>query len=128
MNPPNLKYTKEHEWARIEGKTAVIGITEYAAHQLGDVVFVDMPHVGTKLEKGKTFGVVESVKTVSDIFAPLSGKVVKKNDELDADPAHVNNDPYGKGWILEIELSNPAEANDMIDAAAYEKHCETCGH
>ena len=128
MNPKNLKYTKDHEWARVEGKNAVIGITEFAAKNLGDIVFVDIPKPGTKLEKGKTIGVVESVKTVSDIFAPLSGKVVKGNADLEADPSLANQDPYGKGWIIEIEMSSKGEADELMDSAAYDKFCETAGH
>jgi len=128
MNPTNVKYTKDHEWARIDGKIAVIGITEYASKQLGDVVFVDMPQPGTKLEKGKTLGVIESVKTVSDIFAPVSGKVSRKNEELENDPALVNQDPFGKGWILEVEFTNKDEMEALMDAKEYEKHCESSGH
>lgn len=126
--PKNCKFTKEHEWVRIEGKTAVIGISDFASKQLGDVVFVDMPKVGTKLTKGKTLGVVESVKTVSDIYAPVSGKVVKRNDQLESEPGKVNEDPFGHGWMIEIELEDASEANELMDAKAYDDHCAHCGH
>lgn len=127
-NPKNCKFTKEHEWVRIEGKTAVIGISDFASKQLGDVVFVDMPKVGTQLSKGKTLGVVESVKTVSDIYAPVSGKVTKRNDQLESEPGKVNEDAFGQGWMIEVELEDPSEANELMDAKAYDEHCTHCGH
>ena len=126
--PKNCKFTKEHEWVRIEGKNAVIGISDFASKQLGDVVFVDMPKVGTMLTKGKTLGVVESVKTVSDIYAPVSGKVVKRNDQLEGEPGKVNEDPFGHGWMIEVEMQDASEVNDLMDAKAYEDHCAHCGH
>lgn len=126
--PKNCKFTKEHEWVRIEGKTAVIGISDFASKQLGDVVFVDMPKVGTQLSKGKTLGVVESVKTVSDIYAPVSGKVTKRNDQLESEPGKVNEDAFGQGWMIEVELEDPSEANELMDAKAYDEHCTHCGH
>ncbi|MBF0500638.1 MAG: glycine cleavage system protein GcvH [Candidatus Riflebacteria bacterium] len=128
MNPTNCKYTKDHEWARIEGKIAIIGISEFASKQLGDVVFVDVPQVGTELVKGKTLGVVESVKTVSDIFAPLSGKVIERNAALEGEPAKVNEDPFGSGWMIKIELSDPGEVSDLMDVKEYEEHCAHSEH
>ena len=128
MYPTNLKYSKDHEWIMVEGKTAKIGITKYAVDHLGDIVFVDMPKPGSKLEQGKTLGVVESVKTVSDMYSPASGKVVHNNEELESDPSLLNQDPYGKAWIVEIELANPAELDALMDAKEYEKHCASQAH
>lgn len=128
MNTQNVRYASSHEWARKEGNKVVMGISEFAAHQLGDVVFVDMPTEGTAVSTGKTLGVVESVKTVSDLYAPVSGKVLGRNEELEGDPALVNQDPLGKGWMLEIEMSNPQEFDALMDAAAYEKFCAAAGH
>ncbi len=128
MNPKNYKYSKTHEWIRIEGKIAVVGLTQFAATQLGDVVFLQPPEPGTETQKGKGIGVVESVKTVSDIYAPVSGKVVKKNSNLENSPELVNQDPFGKGWIAEIEMFDPSEADDLLSAEAYEEHCAQAGH
>jgi len=122
MNIPNeLKYTKDHEWLRVEGNTAVIGITDYAQEQLGDIVFVEVPGEGDELGAGDTLGVVESVKAASDIYSPVSGTVVKVNEELADAPELVNQDPYGQAWIAEIELSNPDELAELLDSAAYEE-------
>jgi glycine cleavage system H protein len=121
MIPQDLKYTKSHEYARIEGQEATIGITDYAAHQMGDVVFVELPEVGRELSKGETFGVVESVKAVSDLYAPLSGKVVAVNDRLNDETALINDDPFGDGWIIKLSLSNPSEADEILDAKQYEE-------
>lgn len=126
MIPSNCKYTKEHEWARKEGNKVVVGVTEYAAKQLGDVVFVDMPKVGTKVESGKTLGVIESVKTVSDVYAPVSGIIVNRNSELETDPALVNKDPYGKGWIVEIEPNNPSDYDKLLSSQEYEEYLKSC--
>ena len=126
--PPDLKYTKEHEWARIEGDRARVGITHFAQEQLGDVVFVELPKVGTRVSALKTFGVVESVKAVSDLYAPLSGEIVEINAELPKKPELVNQDPYGQGWMLVIKLSTPAEVGQLLDAAAYEKLTAAGGH
>ncbi|HEY7142095.1 MAG TPA: glycine cleavage system protein GcvH [Methylomirabilota bacterium] len=125
--PAELRYTREHEWAKIEGKRARVGITHYAQDQLGDVVFVELPTVGAKLTQMKTFGVVESVKAVSDLFAPLSGVVVEVNQELTQQPERVNRDPYGTGWLVAIELSNPAEAEKLMSAPQYEEFLKTAG-
>ncbi|GAC1664510.1 MAG: glycine cleavage system protein GcvH [Candidatus Limnocylindrales bacterium] len=120
MVPTDLRYTKEHEWVRVDGDEAIIGITEYAARQLGDIVFVELPEVGRSLAQSATFGVVESVKAVSDLFAPLSGVVTSANAALTASPELVNGDPYGDGWMLRIHLASPAEVDDLLDATAYD--------
>ena len=121
MNVPGeLRYSADHEWVRIgKGARVRVGITDYAQDALGDVVFIDLPPVGTKVAPGAVFGEVESTKSVSELFAPLSGTVVAINDELEVAPGRVNEDPYGDGWICEIELSDPAELDDLIDAASY---------
>ena len=126
--PGDLKYTKEHEWAKIEGDRARIGITAFAQEQLGDVVFVELPKVGAKVSGMKTFGVVESVKAVSDLYAPLSGEVVEVNGELPKKPETVNGDPYGAGWMIVIKMSTPAEANALLSAAQYELLIAGAGH
>jgi glycine cleavage system H protein len=119
--PENLKYTKDHEWAKIEGDVAIIGITDYAQGELGDVVFVELPEVGTTLNAGDTFGTIEAVKAVADLYAPLSGEVVEINPELESTPEKVNQDPYGEGWMIKVKLSNPAEADDLMDAEKYKE-------
>lgn len=126
--PAELRYTKEHEWARVEGDRARVGITAYAQEQLGDVVFVELPKVGAKVSQMKPFGVVESVKAVSDLFAPLSGEVVEVNAELVKKPELVNQDPYGKGWMLVVRVANPAEANTLFTAQQYEEYLAKGGH
>jgi len=120
MVPGDLRYTKEHEWIRVEGDEAVIGITQHAADQLGDIVFVELPGAGRTLEAMATFGVVESVKAVSDLFAPVSGEVTGANDALAGAPEVVNTDPYGDGWMLRIRLADPGQVDDLLDAAAYD--------
>ncbi|HEY5615490.1 MAG TPA: glycine cleavage system protein GcvH [Bacteroidota bacterium] len=119
--PPELKYTKEHEWVRISGDTGVIGITEYAQGELGDVVFLELPAVGAKLAQGKTFGTIEAVKAVSDLYAPVSGEVVELNKDLQSTPELVNKEPYGGGWMLKVKLSNPVETAGLLDAEGYKK-------
>ena len=126
--PADLKYTKEHEWAKIEGGQARIGITAFAQEQLGDVVFVELPKVGAKVSGAKTFGVVESVKAVSDLYAPLSGEVVEVNGELTKKPETVNTDPYGQGWMIVVKLSNPAEADGLLSAEAYQQLIAAAGN
>ncbi len=121
MVPGQLRYTKEHEWIRIDGDEAVIGITQYAADQLGDIVFVELPDVGRALEQAATFGVVESVKAVSDLFAPISGEVTATNDALGATPEVVNTDPYGEGWLVRVRLVDAAQVDGLLDATAYEQ-------
>ena len=125
--PAELRYTREHEWAKIEGKRARVGITHYAQDQLGDVVFVELPKVGARVTQMKAFGVVESVKAVSDLFAPLSGVVVEVNQELTKQPERVNRDPYGAGWLIVVELANPAEAEKLMTAQQYEEFLKTAG-
>ena len=125
--PAELRYTREHEWAKIEGKRARVGITHYAQDQLGDVVFVELPKVGARVTQMKAFGVVESVKAVSDLFAPLSGVVIEVNEELTKQPERVNRDPYGTGWLVVVELANPAEAEKLMGASQYEEFLKTAG-
>jgi glycine cleavage system H protein len=126
--PEELRYTKEHEWARVEGDRARVGITAFAQEQLGDVVFVELPKVGATVTSMKTFGVVESVKAVSDLFAPLTGEVVEVNAELAKKPELVNSDPYGQGWMLMIKLAKPAEAGELMTAEAYRRFVESAAH
>jgi glycine cleavage system H protein len=126
--PADLKYTKEHEWAKIEGDRARIGITDFAQEQLGDVVFVELPKVGAKVTGMSTFGVVESVKAVSDLFAPLTGEVVEVNAALPKKPETVNQDPYGQGWMIVIRMAQPAEATALLSAAQYEQLIAGSGH
>jgi glycine cleavage system H protein len=119
--PQNLKYTKEHEWVRVEGDVAVVGITHHAQDQLGDVVYVDLPAAGTKLKQGATFGTVESVKAVSDLYAPLSGEVTEVNKALVQKPDQVNSDPYGAAWMIKVKIASSAEAAQLLSAADYQK-------
>jgi len=118
--PDDLRYSKEHEWVRTEGETATIGITSFAADELGDVVFVELPEVGATMAQFGTFGVVESVKAVSDLYAPVSGEVLEVNDALRESPELLNSDPYGEGWIAKVELSDAGELDSLMDAAAYD--------
>jgi glycine cleavage system H protein len=120
MVPTDLRYTKDHEWVRQDGDEATVGITEYAASQLGDIVFVELPDGGRTLAQFAAFGVVESVKAVSDLFAPLSGEVVTSNGALASSPELVNSDPYGEGWMIRLKLSQPTEVDDLLDPAAYD--------
>jgi glycine cleavage system H protein len=120
MIPADLRYTKEHEWVRVEGDVATIGITQHAADQLGDIVFVELPAAGRALEQFAPFGVVESVKAVSDLFAPVAGEVVEANGALASAPEVVNSDPYGAGWMLRVRLADAAQADALLDPAAYE--------
>jgi glycine cleavage system H protein len=126
--PVDLRYTKEHEWARREGDRARVGITAYAQEQLGDVVFVELPKVGARVSSMKTFGVVESVKAVSDLYAPLTGEVVAVNEALSKQPEVVNRDPYGDGWMIVIALADPAEYDGLLGAEAYERLIAGGGH
>lgn len=122
--PTDLKYTKEHEWARVDGNVATIGITRFAVEQLGDITQVDLPKEGETVRKNDVCGSVESVKAVSDIYAPLSGKIVKVNSPLADSPEYLSDDPYDEGWMVQLELSNPAELSDLMDSAAYEAFVE----
>lgn len=119
--PDNLKYTKDHEWVRVEGNTAIIGITEFAQGELGDIVYIDISTEGEELAHEEIFGTVEAVKTVSDLFMPVTGKVKEVNKELDANPEFVNKDPYGKGWMIKVEIQNSSELTTLLSAADYKK-------
>jgi glycine cleavage system H protein len=119
--PDNLLYSKEHEWVSIDGDTATVGITDYAQNSLGDIVYVELPKVGTKIDQFGSVGVIESVKAVSDLFTPVSGEVVDINGALDDDPAAVNREPYGAGWLLKLRLTNPSEAANLLSPADYDK-------
>ena len=125
MNPKELYYTKDHEWAKIEGGRVRIGLTHYAQEQLGDIVFVDLPAVGKEFKKGEALLVVESVKAASDVYAPLSGKVVEVNETLTSKPEAVNQDPYGEGWMAILEVSDSSELNSLLNAQEYEKLIST---
>jgi len=117
----NLKYTEDHEWLKIEGDTALIGITDYAQSQLGDIVFVEVNTVGETLSKGETMGTIEAVKTVSDIYMPVSGEILEFNELVESTPDIINQDPYQKGWIAKIRFTDPAELDDLLDADAYQE-------
>ena len=119
--PANLRYTSEHEWIRVEGNEAFVGITDYAQSELGEIVFVDVNTVGETVAQGEVFGSVEAVKTVSDLNMPVSGEVLEFNEALNDQPELVNNDPYGEGWMVKITVSDPAELDNLLDAASYEK-------
>jgi len=125
--PAELHYTREDEWCRIEGNRVVIGVTDYAQQQLGDVVFVEVPAVGTTVERGEPFGVIESVKAVSDLYAPVSGEVVEVNADLADRPEQVNEDCYGDGWMIAIQIADDADLSEHLDAAAYRRHVEERG-
>ena len=118
--PENLRYTKDHEWIKLDGTTATIGITDYAQRELGDIVFVEVETIGKKLEAGAVFGTVEAVKTVSDLFLPLEGTITELNPALSNAPELVNNDPYGEGWMVKMTVNNPADVESLLDASAYE--------
>ena len=120
--PEDLKYSKEHEWVRVEGNKAYIGITYFAQDELGDIVFVELPEEGTEITLDETFGTVESVKTVSDLFAPVTGKVVEVNSQLEDNPEFVNESPYDKGWMIVIEMADASQVDQLLDAKAYEAH------
>lgn len=118
--PDDLKYTKEHEWIRVDGSTVIIGVTDYAQEQLGDIVYVELPGEGEALEKDEPFGVIESVKAVSDVYAPLSGDVLEINDPLADNPETVNEDCYGEGWLVKVKLANPKDLEDLMDHTEYQ--------
>ena len=118
--PSNLRYTKDHEWVSLQGNVATIGITDFAQRELGDIVYVEVDTIGKALEEGTVFGTVEAVKTVSDLFLPVSGTVIELNPNLANEPEAVNNDPYGKGWMIKMTVNNPADVEALLDAAAYE--------
>jgi glycine cleavage system H protein len=118
--PTDLRYTRDHEWVRVDGEEATVGITKYAADQLGDIVFVELPDMGRELEEAKAFGVVESVKAVSDLFAPVSGEVTAANDALAGAPELVNSDPYGDGWMIKMHVTDIAQLDELLDGPAYD--------
>ena len=126
--PANLRYTREHEWVRVEGDVGILGITHYAQSELGDVVFVDLPAPGRALVAGEELGTIESVKAVSEIYAPVSGEVLEANESLKDHPDKVNRDAYGEGWLLKVRLSDAAEVGKLLDAAGYRRHVEEGGH
>jgi glycine cleavage system H protein len=119
--PENLKYTNDHEWIRVEEGTGWVGVTDYAQGELGDVVYVELPSPGAKVQQGKSFGTIEAVKAVSDLFAPVSGEVLEANTEVQGNPDVVNKDPYGRGWMVKIRIANPAELANLLDVEAYKK-------
>ncbi|HEX9290341.1 MAG TPA: glycine cleavage system protein GcvH [Anaeromyxobacteraceae bacterium] len=119
--PDDLKYTKEHEWCRLKGNRAVVGITDHAQDQLGDIVYVELPEVGDPVKKGESFGVVESTKAVSELFSPVTGKVVEVNDPLSDAPETINEDPYEEGWMIQVEMADPKELDALLDGPAYQK-------
>ena len=119
--PENLKYTKEHEWILVNGKTATIGITDYAQGELGDIVFLDIDSDIKEIVKGKTFGTIEAVKTVSDIFGPFTGNVIEINNALTESPELINKDPYGEGWMIKAEIKNPTDLDDLLDSKSYKE-------
>lgn len=118
--PAELKYTKDHEWVRVDGNIATVGITAFAQGELGDIVYVEIETEGEELDQEEVFGSVEAVKTVSDLFMPVSGKIIEFNSALESNPEAVNSDPYGDGWMVKVELSNPSEIEDLLDAAGYQ--------
>jgi len=120
--PENLRYSKDHEWVKVDGDVATIGITDYAQHSLGDVVYVDLPRVGDSFGSHESFGSVESVKAVSEVFTPVAGEVTEVNEALNDTPENVNNDPYGEAWMLKIKMENPNEADGMLSAEEYEEY------
>ena len=122
--PEDLKYTREHEWVLIDGSTATIGITDHAQHELGDVVFVELPAIGDRVEKSDAFGVVESTKAVSDVYAPLSGEVTEINDDLPDNPELINEDPYGDGWMVKVSIGDKADLDDLMTADEYRRFIE----
>jgi glycine cleavage system H protein len=126
--PKGLLYTKDHEWAKVQGDAAIIGITQFAVEQLGDITLVELPEVGDSVEAGESMGTIESVKAVSDLYAPISGTVTAINGNLEDEPELVNDDPFGQGWMIKIELSDETEAEDLMDWEGYSRHCEEGGH
>ena len=122
--PEDLLYVKDHDWAKVEGDVATFGITDYAQQALSDIVYVELPEVGTEVKKGQSYGTIEAVKAVADLIAPLSGEVIEVNEALNDDPALLNRDPYGEGWIVKVKLSNPDEAKELMSAEEYKKFLE----
>jgi len=123
--PENLKYTKEHEWAKVDGKQITVGITDHAQNALGDIVFVELPKIGRELKAGETFGVVESIKAVSDLYSPVAGKVLAVNDAAVAEPSLLNREPHSAAWLVKLELTDPSSVNSLMDAGKYSAFVET---
>ena len=125
MNTPNdIKYTKEHEWVSLDGETATIGITDYAQSQLGDIVFVEFPDINSEINQNETFGVIEAVKTVADLFAPVSGEIIEVNSSLEDSPNFINSDPYGSGWIIKVKIKDSNEYNGLMSSDVYDEHIQ----
>ena len=125
MNTPSdIKYTKEHEWVSLDGETATIGITDYAQSQLGDIVFVEFPDINSEINQNETFGVIEAVKTVADLFAPVSGEIIEVNSSLEDSPNFINSDPYGSGWIIKVKIKDSNEYNGLMSSDVYEEHIQ----
>ena len=125
MNTPNdIKYTKDHEWVSLDGETATIGITDYAQSQLGDIVFVEFPDINSEINQNETFGVIEAVKTVADLFAPVSGEIIEVNSSLEDSPNFINSDPYGSGWIIKLKINDSNEYNGLMSSDVYEEHIQ----
>lgn len=127
MDPSQLKYARTHEWVHLDGDIATIGISQFAVQELTDLVYIDLPSVGTQVSKGATFGEVESVKAVSDLYSPVAGEVVETNEALADDLAALSDDPYGKGWMVRVKVSSPSDLDDLMDATAYEQFCQSQG-
>jgi len=122
--PEELKYTEEHEWVKVEGDIAIVGITDFAQNELSDIVYVELPEVGKNIKKGDVIATVEAVKTVADVYSPVSGEIIEVNEKLKDEPSIINNDPYGEGWIAKVKMENPEEINALLDHAAYKKLVE----
>ncbi|HJN06606.1 MAG TPA: glycine cleavage system protein GcvH [Bacteroidales bacterium] len=120
--PENLFYTEDHEWIKVDGDYAIIGITDYAQKELGDIVFIEIETLDEELDRGESFGTIEAVKTVSDLFMPMAGKVVELNENLESDPEVINNDPYGEGWIIKLKITNSSQLDELLDHSAYSKN------
>ena len=126
--PNDRRYTREHEWVKLDGEIATIGITDFAQSELGDVTYVEMPQVGRQIGQGESFGVVESVKAVSDVYAPVTGEIVEVNGALEAQPEKVNSSPYEDAWLIKLRVQDPGQLDQLLDAAAYQQHVQTAGH
>jgi len=122
--PEELKYTEEHEWVKVEGDIAIVGITDFAQNELSDIVYVELPEVGKNIKKGDVIATVEAVKTVADVYSPVSGEIIEVNEKLKDEPSIINNDPYGEGWIAKVKMENPEEINALLDHVAYKKLVE----
>ena len=119
--PEELKYTEEHEWVKVEGDIAIVGITDFAQNELSDIVYVELPEVGKNIKKGDVIATVEAVKTVADVYSPVSGEIIEVNEKLKDEPSIINNDPYGEGWMIKVKLSNPTEVDDLMNADQYKE-------